>query len=107
LQTLVNQQDVWAQSRGQIAQGLIQVYRALGGGWQIRRFPPPDKQGILSPLPDEPVNPEDIGRAGMEDLPAPDAPAEAQPGDAAPAAEQPAGELPAPAPPQPDPPAGS
>jgi len=50
-QTLVSQQDSWAQSRGQIAQGLIQVYRSLGGGWQIKLGPPPDKQGILSPLP--------------------------------------------------------
>lgn len=47
----VSQQDSWAQSRGQIAQGLIQVYRSLGGGWQIKLGPPPDKQGILSPLP--------------------------------------------------------
>jgi len=35
-QTLVRQQDVLAQAQGQIASGLIQVYRALGGGWQIR-----------------------------------------------------------------------
>ncbi len=35
-QNLVQQQDLQAQARGQIAQGLIQVYRALGGGWQIR-----------------------------------------------------------------------
>ena len=35
-QTLVLQQDVPAQARGEIATGLIQVYRALGGGWQIR-----------------------------------------------------------------------
>ncbi len=55
-QTLVQQQDGWAQSRGQIAQGLIAVYRALGGGWQIKCGPVPDKQGILSPLP--PVKPE-------------------------------------------------
>jgi NodT family efflux transporter outer membrane factor (OMF) lipoprotein len=40
-QNLINQQDAWAQSRGQIAQGLISVYRALGGGWQIRLNPPP------------------------------------------------------------------
>lgn len=33
---LVLQQDLLAQAQGQIAQGLIQVYRALGGGWQIR-----------------------------------------------------------------------
>ena len=35
-QELVTQQDLLAQARGQIAQGLILVYRALGGGWQIR-----------------------------------------------------------------------
>jgi hypothetical protein len=28
-----------AESDGQLAQGLIQVYRALGGGWQIRCEP--------------------------------------------------------------------
>lgn len=33
---LVERQQVLAQAKGQIAQGLIQVYRALGGGWQIR-----------------------------------------------------------------------
>jgi NodT family efflux transporter outer membrane factor (OMF) lipoprotein len=33
---LVQQQNVLAQARGQIATGLIDVYRALGGGWQIR-----------------------------------------------------------------------
>jgi len=35
-QTLVQQQDVLTQARGEIATGLIQVYRALAGGWQIR-----------------------------------------------------------------------
>ncbi|MCE9553951.1 MAG: efflux transporter outer membrane subunit [Planctomycetes bacterium] len=35
-QDLVRQQDILVQSRGQIARGLISVYRALGGGWQIR-----------------------------------------------------------------------
>ena len=35
-QTFVQQQDVLAQAQGEIASGLIQVYRALGGGWQIR-----------------------------------------------------------------------
>jgi NodT family efflux transporter outer membrane factor (OMF) lipoprotein len=48
-QTLIQQLDLWAQSRGQIALSLIDVYRALGGGWQIRLTPVPDKQGILSP----------------------------------------------------------
>jgi len=35
-QNLVLQQNTLAQARGEIAQGLIQVYRALGGGWEIR-----------------------------------------------------------------------
>jgi NodT family efflux transporter outer membrane factor (OMF) lipoprotein len=35
-QNLVQQQDLLAQARGAIDLGLIQVYRALGGGWQIR-----------------------------------------------------------------------
>jgi NodT family efflux transporter outer membrane factor (OMF) lipoprotein len=35
-QTLVLLQDTLAQARGEIALGLIQVYRALGGGWEIR-----------------------------------------------------------------------
>jgi hypothetical protein len=35
-QTLVQVQDTLAQARGEIALGLIQVYRALGGGWEIR-----------------------------------------------------------------------
>ena len=33
---LTEQQDQLAVSRGDIALGLIAVYRALGGGWQIR-----------------------------------------------------------------------
>jgi outer membrane protein TolC len=35
-QNLVPLQDTLAQARGDIALGLIQVYKALGGGWQIR-----------------------------------------------------------------------
>jgi outer membrane protein TolC len=35
-QNLVTQQDSAAQAHGQIAQGLIATYRALGGGWEIR-----------------------------------------------------------------------
>src|SRR5208282_4260193 len=33
-QSLVQQQDAQATSHGQLAQELIEVYRALGGGWQ-------------------------------------------------------------------------
>jgi hypothetical protein len=35
-QNLVQQQNLLAQARGDVALGLVQVYRALGGGWQIR-----------------------------------------------------------------------
>jgi NodT family efflux transporter outer membrane factor (OMF) lipoprotein len=35
-QQLVNRQTQLAQVQGDIAQSLIQIYRALGGGWQIR-----------------------------------------------------------------------
>src|SRR4029077_3998741 len=33
---LVGQQDKLAQARGDIALGFIQVYKALGGGWEMR-----------------------------------------------------------------------
>jgi NodT family efflux transporter outer membrane factor (OMF) lipoprotein len=36
---LVGQQDKLAVSTGDIALGLIQIYKALGGGWQIRLAP--------------------------------------------------------------------
>ena len=29
-------EDTLAQAQGEIGTGLIQVYRALGGGWEIR-----------------------------------------------------------------------
>jgi NodT family efflux transporter outer membrane factor (OMF) lipoprotein len=35
-QNLVQEQDLQVQAQAQIALGLIQVYRALGGGWQLR-----------------------------------------------------------------------
>ena len=35
-QNLVTQQNLLAQAQGNIAMGLIQVYRALGGGWEIK-----------------------------------------------------------------------
>ncbi len=35
-QNLVTLEDTLAQAQGEIATGLIQVYRALGGGWEIR-----------------------------------------------------------------------
>jgi len=38
-QNLVTQQNSYAQAFGAIATGLVQTYRALGGGWQIRLNP--------------------------------------------------------------------
>src|SRR5262249_47182082 len=35
-QFLVQQQNLYAQARGDIALGLIGVYRAIGGGWELR-----------------------------------------------------------------------
>lgn len=57
-QNRVQQQDLLAQSYGQIAQGLIDVYRALGGGWEIRlppgpTLPPPSAPPHLAPAPQE------------------------------------------------------
>ena len=43
---LVSRQQTLAEARGQIAQGLVKVYRALGGGWQIRCGPQTETIGI-------------------------------------------------------------
>lgn len=43
-QALLQEQDRQASSQGDVAQGLIEMYRALGGGWEIRQgqdFIPP------------------------------------------------------------------
>jgi NodT family efflux transporter outer membrane factor (OMF) lipoprotein len=59
-QNRVTQQDLLAQSRGQIAQGLIQTYRALGGGWEIRLQPVPE--------PPPPPAPPSLVPEGAEEL---------------------------------------
>jgi len=33
---LVAQQDLWTQARGDISLNLIAMYKALGGGWELR-----------------------------------------------------------------------
>jgi outer membrane protein TolC len=62
-QNLIQQQDLWAQARGEIAFGLIQVYRALGGGWEIRlheptaeEVEPPEEVPPPAAERDEPAN---------------------------------------------------
>ena len=36
LQTLAQQQDLLSSAQGSVATNLVQVYKALGGGWEIR-----------------------------------------------------------------------
>ena len=59
-QNLVTQQDTLAQAQGEIVTGLIQVYKALGGGWQIRETgcnpPPADRSGPVPAGPCIPAN---------------------------------------------------
>ncbi len=62
-QIQVQQQDLLAQAQGEICTGLIQVYRALGGGWQIRlqgcgeELPPPGAALLQQQPPAENVTP--------------------------------------------------
>jgi len=46
--SLVNQQDQWTQTRGDISTNLIAMYKALGGGWQIRK----DKDYVTDEIKD-------------------------------------------------------
>jgi outer membrane protein TolC len=90
---LVSGADSWAQAMGSTAQGLIAVYRALGGGWQIRCQPgqpapglpagvggsgeevPPPLPTTPSPLPAPvPPPPSTPGTVPSEPPPAPPAP---------------------------------
>lgn len=68
-QNLVTQQILLALSQGEIAQGLIEVYKALGGGWQLRmdyELPGMTQQGA------QPDPPPAIPQG--EPVPAPEAP---------------------------------
>ncbi|MGQ9769141.1 MAG: efflux transporter outer membrane subunit [Thermogutta sp.] len=93
---LVQQQDALAESRGKVALNLIGVYKALGGGWEMRRNPSAGTTLIQvrttanepsqpRPIPTAP-NPEDGSQSGVP-APAPvpaQAPAEVPPAPAAP-----------------------
>jgi NodT family efflux transporter outer membrane factor (OMF) lipoprotein len=75
-QSLLSQQDSFATTLGDIANSLVNVYRALGGGWQIREgqdfLPAPIKKAmakrtnwgdLLEPLPIPAERPRDWVRA--------------------------------------------
>lgn len=101
---LVLDQDLLAQTRGQVALYLIAVYKALGGGWEVRYgMPEPWREDLLVPPPaDADVPGPAVPEPGVPPVgpgpavPVPPAPA---PGPVPPAA--PAGELPAPPAPAP------
>jgi NodT family efflux transporter outer membrane factor (OMF) lipoprotein len=59
---LVQQKDTLAQAKAEVAQGLVQVYKALGGGWQIKCT------GCEMHVPD----PELLDERPPQELPAPD-----------------------------------
>jgi len=94
---LVQQQDALAESRGKVALNLIGVYKALGGGWEMRRNP---SAGIIL------TQVQTTEQQSSQPTPAPQSTPQAQ---SAPAPANPAGNLspkpgdmpPAPAPTQP------
>jgi outer membrane protein TolC len=44
LTSLRTQQDLLASTRGEVATNLVQVYRSLGGGWELRGDASPDSR---------------------------------------------------------------
>ena len=50
-QNLVNQQNLLAEARGNTTLGLVNLYRALGGGWEIRLNQPSATSINTSPEP--------------------------------------------------------
>ncbi len=78
--TQVQQQDQLAVAAGNIALNLVNVYRALGGGWELRLHeahgqpaPPPAEPSLPAPLVHEPNSPWAVPRdvAAEPSLPAP------------------------------------
>jgi NodT family efflux transporter outer membrane factor (OMF) lipoprotein len=69
---LVGQEDKLAQARGNIALGFIQIYKALGGGWEIR-LPAPATTREMPPAPPERKMPEALPEAAKTDASAKDA----------------------------------
>jgi NodT family efflux transporter outer membrane factor (OMF) lipoprotein len=54
-QAQAQEMDLWAQAKGQVALGLVQVYQALGGGWQIRLAPQEGRAEALPPAAAKPA----------------------------------------------------
>jgi NodT family efflux transporter outer membrane factor (OMF) lipoprotein len=67
-QSLVSQQDLLTSSRGEISTSLIDMYRALGGGWEIRvgeDFVPAETKEIMK----ERTNWGELLESGAEEIP--------------------------------------
>jgi NodT family efflux transporter outer membrane factor (OMF) lipoprotein len=61
---LVQQQDALAVAEGEVARSLVNIYRALGGGWQLRLQPLPPLDVVDVALPEEAPEP-------LPDMPVP------------------------------------
>ncbi len=74
-QNLVQQEVSWAQAYAQIVQGLITVYRSLGGGWEIRLSEetpePPTLDALPSTPPDQRALPKTAKDKEAEEVPSP------------------------------------
>jgi NodT family efflux transporter outer membrane factor (OMF) lipoprotein len=68
--TLAEQQDLLAQAEGEIAQSLVAVYRALGGGWEIRLNAASSPVPTVAP-PNEPALPSEQVPVPQELVPLP------------------------------------
>ncbi len=64
-QFLTQQQDQLAVAEGSVAQNLIELYRALGGGWQIRLNAPTPLPPVGAGQPVEAVPPQDPAYEGV------------------------------------------
>jgi NodT family efflux transporter outer membrane factor (OMF) lipoprotein len=90
-QNLVTQQNLLAQARGAIALGLIQTYRAIGGGWTSRLNPTLENTpGMAQKPPLAPGEPEPIVTPGAVPAMDPLVPQGVVPEEVPPGAVQPA-----------------
>ena len=62
---LLEQQNLLARAQGSYANSLVQLYKALGGGWELRLD---QTERIDAPLPDVMVDPEQpVEQQGLSD----------------------------------------
>lgn len=73
-QNLLEQQDLAAQARGDVSLALVEIYRAIGGGWQVRLDAGADAPQVA--IPQEP--PAKVEATPAETLPQPLVPTAAQ-----------------------------